>query len=328
MALRRLEPRSIVPSATTTGTARFIAAPGAVLEFCRMMKLDIVDCSTTRTGTHKDFKSARLLETFGEKNPVFYLVTMGNAGYSLGRLANDYNEDTGGDVRVVTIVDFRLDKKIKDALQEVSTILECDLSKKIFGLYELRGLVKAHIRQKRPLIHGERIASMYKPFVTQVSLQYPNHDYLFLPVGTGELFSEMLRYARFALCRNPHGPRTIVPVTVEQNVFSSRYNARGSDYSVADKLVTPTSRFTQRIREIIGDRSPLTVSNEEIMEAYVTLVNAGIRLEPSAAVAFAGLRKVRLENALPPDAKVAVINTGCSRLSLQINPSHSQWESV
>ena len=134
----------------------FVTAPPLVSQFCKMDKLDIIDCSNTPTGTHKDFRSAQLLEIYGEMNPAFYLITMGNAGYSLGKLAVRYNKGEKGDVQVVNIVDVRLDPTIKAALEEVSTVIELDLKQRILTIKELREIVKKQMNQKRIVIHAER----------------------------------------------------------------------------------------------------------------------------------------------------------------------------
>jgi hypothetical protein len=285
---------------------RLIKAPPLVSEFCKSEMLGIIDCSRTITGTHKDFRSAALLGQCGGADPVFYSITMGNAGYSLGKLAGIYNKLAGGNVRVVNVIDARLDRRVRNELEAVSIVLQADLRGRVLPAAELLGMVRGEVKAMGPFIHAETGHFAYKRLVEKALCA--GAGVIVLPVGSGELLDSFLKGLAASVAAGLRVP-SIIAVTVRDNIFSGEQPGwiPGCG-SIADKLVSPASMFFDSVMGRIGNFRVRVgaVSDPEIMEAFQMLKKSGIRSEPSAAAAFAGLRKSELR----AGEKVLVVNTG------------------
>lgn len=285
-------------------------APRKVREFCGTKRLRITDCSRTITGTHKDFRSASLLEQFGSMNPVFYSITMGNAGFSLGTLARIYNKATGRNVRVVNVIDERLKENRRRVLEQISILIATDLRSRILTQRELLDLIQVNTNERGLFVHAEIGYFTHRKLV--MGVLRANVDYIILPIGGGELLDSFLKGIAMCKAAGLKVPK-IIGITIKQNIFANSEEAKDPNgFSIADKLVSPTSIFLDQINGSAKDfdLDIVVVSDPEILEAVAVLEQTGIKSEPSAAAAFAGLRKAREENKLDESAKVIVVNTG------------------
>lgn len=289
-------------------------------DFCGKPVL-IKDCSQARTtggfssGTFKDYRSARLVNDFGGRvtllsNPVLYSIVYTTAGYSLGMVAREYNQlnalckNTG--IRVVSLIDEKLDARVKQLLQACSVVGELPLQERIFSRSEIRAAAldadrSAHIGYSpREYIDAENYLHSYTQLAEEILTAQP--DVVFMPLGGGEALNSLLNLLD-AIC-GVKMPR-IIAATIRANVYAG--NGSNGESSIAEKLVTPASELYPTVSEAIRRFGEiLVVEEDEIMPAYFALKNAGIKAEPSAAVAFAAARKARTAN----DVKILVVNSG------------------
>ncbi len=298
--------------------APLIRAPPLLSDFCRTEDLWVKDCSRTVTGTMKDFRSVRLLELFHAERAivnamVVYSITYGNAGYSLGKIADMYNRYTGDRVvGVVNFVDRGLEPAIKGKLAEVSEVLELDLSTHYFPPSELIDIILSRSKQVELLVgrfgkdHVSLINPEYLTFQSPESGLYvrlvgevarETADVIFMPIGSGELYFNFMCHHPFGneQWEHPHSIARIRGASVAGNPFF-----RVSQKSrVADKLVTPFSFFRKMTACLCY------VTDDEILEAYKVANRAGLACEPSAATVFAAIRGSVLER-----STTLAINTG------------------
>lgn len=299
--------------ARTRQKIRLIPAPSVqspmIEDFCRRPVL-IKDCSRVRTpdgfssGTFKDYRSARLINDFGRRNPVLYSIVYTTAGYSLGMIAREYNQLNGLDekteIRVVSIIDEKLDDRIKRLLKTCSIVGELPLQERIFSRSEIREAASHAVRyQQREYIDAENYTNSYAQLASEILAARP--DVVFIPLGGGEALNSLLK-----ILENIHGTKPrIVAATIRANIYA------GDCYlwtrTVAEKLATPASELYPTVSSAIRKFGEIFVIEEdEIMPAYFALKNAGVSAEPSAAVAFAAARKARTTR----NEQVLVVNSG------------------
>ncbi|MEW5996429.1 MAG: pyridoxal-phosphate dependent enzyme [Candidatus Micrarchaeota archaeon] len=285
----------------------------SVEEFCGKNNLLIKDCSAVRTsggfssGTFKDYRSARLVNDFGARNPALYSIVYTTAGHSLGNVADEYNQinevarEDG--VLAVSIIDEELDLRIQKVLERHSVLVRLPLQKKIFTRQEILEAAKTGIKDdKRDCIDAENYAFSYMHLAEEVVAEKP--DAIFMPLGGGEAVNSLL-YLLDELHRAGENLPRLFAATVGANIFAGD-TAPGA-CSIAEKLVTPWSELFERIVRTLPEFGEVVVVEEdEIMPAYLALKKVGIKAEPSAAVAFAAARKT----AIPSDKSVLVVNSG------------------
>ncbi len=296
--------------------ALFKAAP-LLSDFCRVPNLAILDCSATITGTHKDFRSVNLLRQFGSMNPIFYSITMGNAGYSLGRISRIYNDSTGMDVAVVNVIDAGLNKSRRSALAGVSTVIQADLRNRVLKQEELLDLAREKCGAGRIFVYAERGHYVYRDLVSPVLGS--GADFVFLPLGTGELLDSFIKGAAVSQAAGLKTPK-IFAVTIKENIFAALSPGQCSELMpsclngapLADKLRSPTSLFFDDIsRQASGLGISFVIVGDPAISESTDLANrSGIKSEPSAAAAFAGLRLIRESGEVAQEAKIVVVNTG------------------
>lgn len=100
------------------------------------MKILLQDESLNTFGTWKDRRSKYIVKkALAEGVSKLCLITSGNAGYALAKLAIPKSIDA------VSIVDSNISNKIKDTLKNLCTdVIEVDLSKKILKTEEVISL--------------------------------------------------------------------------------------------------------------------------------------------------------------------------------------------
>ncbi|MBI5002726.1 pyridoxal-phosphate dependent enzyme [Candidatus Woesearchaeota archaeon] len=293
-----LEPAPIVKSRT-------------IDDFCRKRNVLIKDCSKVRTldgfssGTFKDYRSSRLVNDFGERDPVLYSIVYTTAGYSLGNIAREYNQLNGMDgengVKVMSIIDQRLDERVKRLLAGCSELVEISLSDRIYSREEIREIVLKTVGEtERDCIDIENYDLSYNQLAKEVLACSP--DYVFMPLGGGEAINSTLNLFQTISKTGRKVPR-LIAATIKASV----YGGRTQEDSIADKLVTPYSELFPKINRAIGEYGEIIVVEEtEIMPTYFALQQCGIKAEPSAAVAFAAAKKINV----PENEIVLVVNSG------------------
>ena len=218
------------------------------------------------------------------------LITSGNAGYSLARLA----EGTG--IRVVCIIDKTVEPHIKEHLKKLCRIIEADLSQKIFQNEDVYALARETSKEVIwDVTNGYHAA--FRSIIKEIKKEEP--DWLITPVGSGEayvgLYEGMKKYKM---------KTKLVGVGVHQ-LQDHRLELR-KDPSIADKLYTPYTPYKRRIEAILKEgQFYIQLSERQISDAYEKVSDI-ISCEPSSATVFAALLRIDIKK----DSKVIVINSG------------------
>ena len=116
---------------------------------------------------------------------------------------------------------------------------------------------------------------------------------VFVPVGDGTLFRNLVEYFEEKAAELEKDPREIMPrfegVTIPQNVFG---NGNGLS-ELADKLDTSYSRHKKEIEYLCKKygHAILTVQDNDIKEELVFLKKIGMQTCKTSATAFAAAKK-------------------------------------
>ena len=241
--------------------------------------LYIKDESEQAYGTWKDRRSKLIIErALSEGVTTLVLITSGNAGYSLARLA----EGTG--LKIVLVVDWRMSPVLKNKLQDVCfKLIEQDLSNHFFTSKEL--ILSA---QQNPfetvwdVTNG--FTEAYESVITELKSLSP--DYIICPVGSGEGF-----------------------IGLSDGIKKHRLKTRligvtpSAQESVADKL---TTRWTPYLDTIVSSGNILLKISEEVIEDAYSLAAEHLSCEPSSAIVFASLKSLKFNK----NDLIILINTG------------------
>ena len=287
---------------------------------CNRSNVLIKDESANPFHTFKDRRCAALLEKHSDKESVVFVqITNGNSGYSLGMLAKEKRKETNRNLLVVNIVPKGISHKIREKLQECSYVVEMDLGKEVITLEKMREVARSITSFKGPdsqIINVEsfKLEGGYAEIVNEIAEIGVVPDYIFCPVGEGELLVEITEASQNLFRKKP--PK-IIGVTVNDNILvhdeigeaEGLLKIDSIQNQVADKLVNGYSKFAGIIRGLKEERKiDLRVAEEiEIAEADHTLKTCGIKAEPSAVVAFCGAMAY---NALNQEDTVVIINSG------------------
>jgi len=263
-------------------------------------------------GTFKDRRCAALLEQHSTKNELIFVhITTGNSGYSLGMMAQEEGRKTGRKIHVVNIIPEGLPSAIKKRLESCSAVHEMDLSKGIVSTDEMRAIARKLTGYSGPeenlvSVESYGLANGYKNIIREMAEEGVKPKYIFVPVGEGELITELAREAESVW--GTEAPK-LVGVTVSQNAIVKDVDfLKKTGKSLADKLVNGYSKFKDLVLGFVktGRIELKTVSEGEIAREYKWLNSIGIAVEPSAAAAFCGAVKYDLK----PEDTVVIINTG------------------
>jgi threonine dehydratase len=289
-----------------------------VIQLCGRYKCDhifVKDESKNPHGTFKDRRNAALLQKHANQDIVIFVhITNGNSGYSLGQqvMASGHSDTSR---QVINIIDKKTPKKIKQMLETCSKVVEMDLSKELITDDKLRKIAREVTKYEGPednivIVENYRLKNGYGKIVQEIAEQLDEQgqkpDYIFCPVGGGELASEIAREAE--VIWGEDAPK-IIGVTVPQNVLvRTKEFIKKVKRSIADKISCGYSKFKELVQNFVnqGRIELTTVKEGEIAKEYRYLNGIHINVEPSAAVAFVGAAKYDLK----PDDVVVVINSG------------------
>lgn len=270
------------------------------------------DESKNPFGTFKDRRCAALLERSADRQElVFVQITAGNSGYSLGMLAREEERRTGRSIKVVNIVPKEVPRAIKDKLRTCSLVYEMDLTRKIISHDEMIEIARQLTSYSGPeqnilMVEDFGFVNGYRKIVDEIAESGVIPNYIFCPVGEGELATELAFRASEVW---PGQPPKIIGVTVSSNAILGKEDfIQRLARSIADKLVNSYSKFKGFVRRFVeeGKIELLTVSEGEIEREYGYLNRIGLSCEPSAAAAFAGAIKYGIKQ----DDIVVIVNTG------------------
>lgn len=248
----------------------------------------IKDESANPTGTHKDRKSAWIVErALQEKIDTLAMITSGNGGYSLARMA----EQTG--LRVATIISDQTRPSIEHALRAAGAeVYRLDLRIPLSSDNVLE-IVRQRENEKIWDVSNDQEAA-YKSIIHEIAHEIP--DLVVAPLGSGELYMGL--HLGMKECDSD---ATLIGVEVDHPV------------SKADKLVAHHGPMRMRImhmqiedacRNNVGKRGRWGVLESEI-DWCIAHAPPGLMAEPSALVVFAVMERLRASM-----GKTVLINTG------------------
>ena len=250
----------------------------------------IKDESTNPTGTHKDRKSAFLIQKAIAKSiDTLAILTSGNAGYSLATLA----QDTG--IEVVTIVSNDIRPRIKSSLESAGArVVEADFSQPLES-NDICNL--ARTRQNKNIWDVtnegcEAYAELYEEFAKE------NAKMIICPIGSGELY--------MGICKSVDDQKSD---TIVMGVHPFHLNQN----SKADKLTSghlPTmteilsTQLSSSYNGIVGHaRHSVT---EDDIQWCIDHAPGFLKAEPSALVPLDPIRKYLGDI----DQKIIMVSTG------------------
>jgi len=252
----------------------------------------IKDESRNHYGTLKDRRNrAAISRAMQEHVDKLVLITSGNCGYSLARLAE------GSGIRVVCFIDKAIGNYIKERLRKYAhDVIEIDLGSKIYHSEDLLALAR---ETKDEVIwdvtNGYHVA--FQDIVGEIETENP--DLLIVPLGSGEayvgLYEGLSRYR-------------VNTKLLGVGVHEMRGNTLilREKPSIADKLHTPFTPYRRRIEAILEEGHLYTqLSDAEIADAYEK-IHLLIQCEPSSAAAFAALSEIDVKKY----RKIIVVNSG------------------
>lgn len=266
----------------------------------------------------KEWRNRALLESIeiaahGAKHTVLVQITGGNSGRDLARAAIEMQKTTGRRIDVVNLVSKSMSPFMKKELAKCSIVHEMDLDGRPISVAEMRKIAKELTGYEGPeeeILSVERynLRDGYRAVVRQMAEDGLKPTHIFVPVGGGELLTEIAAEAEKVWGKDI--PK-IVGVTIPQNILAhpDKGFLKNPGESPADKLVCGTSPFKELVRELVrrGIVELRVVRDKAILKEYHNLKDElGIPVEPSAATAFAGAAAYPLS----PNDTVVVINTG------------------
>lgn len=261
-------------------------------ELCGIPNLLIKDESRNRFGTFKDRRNKLIIEKAVEEHvDKLALITSGNAGFSLARLAK------GTGIKVVCIVDRTIDPHIKKhLLKQAHRVAEVDLSQRIFQTEDIIELA----RETSEEVIWDVTNGYHKAFHTIVGeIESENPDLLVSPLGSGEAYVGLYEGLKKYRMRTK-----LVGVGVHRLQDNRLELCEGP--SVADKLYTPYTPYKRRIETILKEGHLYIHSSDEQIYATYKKIYQIISCEPSSAAVFAALPKIDIGE----NCTVIAINSG------------------
>lgn len=242
----------------------------------------IKDESKNPFGTWKDRRSSLIVRR-AEENFVdkICLITSGNAGFSLAKFA------AMSPLKITAIIDHQVAKTIHEKLAKACySVIEKDLSQKIFKPEECLALAR---EQETEIIweatNGWHEA--YESIIQEIKSTKP--DYLICPVGSGEAY--------VGLCNG------IVRAKLKTKLIGIKSKANPS---YADKLHTPWTPYSPKIRSILDLGHALIQAEEDEIKTAYALARDHIDCEPSSAIVFVALSKLKFKK----NDRIVLVNSG------------------
>lgn len=268
------------------------------------------------SGTFKDRRNAAiLLDDKAVPGKIWYVqISSGNSALSMGRLCDVYNREEGykygKERRVLNIVDPRIHENIKRAISVYGRVHEMDLKNNTVPNNTLDEIGRQIVGDREATYKAvEHIGDLGDGYGSLSAELYPEGAaYWFLPGGEWEFMTKLA----LEVHGKPNKPK-IVGVTIDDNVITTRKKFhKRVRRSPADKLVAAYSDFREMLELLCKEdgHEIITVSDRQIMQEF-DYINRELhmRAEPSAAAAFAGVKKYAPGNLTVHD-KVIIINTG------------------
>lgn len=280
------------------------------------------------SGTHKDrfawevvilyrnFLRAKKRAQFKGHLPTFSIISSGSAAIAIGRMLKEYNLP-----KLHVLVDINLDQKIYEAItRSHCRVFKTDLRikplspKEILSLTDNEGGFDLTSNQAVGLETGNYDWMSYE-------ILNNSPEYCFIPFGTGTLFEKVLEINKLEVGYGKRDPRfkgdTETLATCNFMGVTTKYPD-----SIADKLFAHHLPFPKIDEDWIrfyitsgfcGTQTGIYLIKEKFLEEAVDVaVSQGINCEPSGIAGLALM--LQMEEELPKDKKMLIINTGKTKL--------------
>ncbi len=243
------------------------------------------DESSNRFGTIKDRRNEQVVkEAHRLRVDKLVLITSGNNGYSLAKLA----ENTA--MKVVCIVDRSLDQKIIQKLRSVAyQVIEINLTEKILRPEE----IIAFARERDDEVIWDVTNGYedgYTSVVIEILSEIPNVDYIVVPLGSGGIFVGVVQ----ALERLRKDTKVIGVGPV------SSYK------SFADKLCTPWTPYARAIQNYVQNGHKVIRLEESAIKQAFQQHQHLATMEPSSSIVFAAVEYMDFK----PEDHIVFLNSG------------------
>jgi hypothetical protein len=313
------------------GNPAYPASPHYPFRHGDFKKLWLKDESFNPTGTHKDrmawevvrFYKKKLLDFIAGSPtspqggnhvqvPRLSLISSGCAAVAIQNLLNDFSLPS-----VKVLIDRRTTGVIRQTLENYGCeLFETDLarqallSENILQLTGNPGGIDVTFGKGWGL---EDIRFDYYDWLSYEVLNQ-NPDVCIVPFGTGNLFRNVLEINRRELSASVNDKRFFGEKGILKNcLFLGATCVFGKTDTVMDKLYTPYNSFRDfDFREYLPFCHPrsavVEVEEQHVHQALELAQSLGIQCEPSG-IAGLGLL-LQMENVLPKDKKILVVNTG------------------
>ncbi len=244
----------------------------------------IFDESTNKFGTIKDRRNEKVIkEALHLHVDKLVLITSGNNGYSLARLAKNTN------IKVVCVVNRQLDDTIKDLLKSVAyQVIELNLEQKILRPEEIISIARENDQEVIwDVTNGYEEA--YVSIVEEICKKIIP-DYIICPLGSGGIYIGIIEGIE------KYSPKTRAIGIGTQSTYQS----------FADKLSTPWTPYQRAVEnKVLQGHYVFRLSEEEIKKTYLQYKNLA-SFEPSSAVILAAPFHFKFK----PTDKIVFINSG------------------
>lgn len=242
------------------------------------------DESVNDYGTIKDRRNKVIIEEAQRLHvDKLVLITSGNSGYSLAKMAQ------GTGIKVVCVVNRGLDESIKNLLNGVAyQVIEINLDQKILRPEELITIARETDEEVIwDVTNGYEDA--YISIIKEIASEL-KPDYIACPIGSGGIFIGLIEGARHYL------PKTKIIGVGTHEAYQS----------YADKLSTPWTPYARAIENAVKDGHLVyRLSENEIKNVYKKYKNYG-NFEPSSAIVFGVLDMYSFK----PSESIVLINSG------------------
>lgn len=251
-------------------------------------RIYLKDESVNPYGSIKDRRNSVILaEAAKFRVDKLVLITSGNSGYSLAKFA------AGGPVKVICVVNRRLNRKVKNSLEQIAyQVIEHNLDHKILRPEEIIGFA----REREDEVIWEVTNGYEDAYGTVVNEIFsevePTH--IVVPVGSGGIYMGFVQ----AIERRRAG--TVILGVGPRSTISS----------VADKLTTPWTPYAKALEHYEGRGNKIIRISEEVIKRTFSAYKHQTVVEPSSSVVFAAFE----EHTFGPQDKVVLINSGKSKV--------------
>jgi threonine synthase len=252
----------------------------------------VKDESKNPFGTFKDRRNSLAIDkAIEQKVNKVVLITSGNAGYSLARLA----EGTG--IKVVCVIDSNLNSDIKKSLGKYSyKLVELDLTQRILHTRDVQRLAR-ETSDEEVLDVTNHYDAAFQSIVAEIKDENP--DYLVTPLGGGEAFVGLYNGLKKYRLKT-----TLVGAGVHR---LQDHELRLRAYpSIADMLYTPFTPYRKKIISILKEGHIYFHISEKLIKSTYVKVRHFCCCETSSAAAFASLLKINAKE----KSKIIVVNSG------------------